>query len=194
MADTDTQKSIAGSIGTIVDYFVSPKRKAAEVYAKPNSPDEFYPASAIALDIASSGLSGSYARHTTDLAINESELYAKYALERFKDTVLPEFYKPAIGAGAYNATSLELLAGVALAKTIAEVNKDRISSIAAYAQVRSSDAISAANILGAVKGSVAVGSLAGGTTGGTSVGSLIIAGLTLYNGIAGGPDAPAPKA
>lgn len=188
MADTATQQSIAGSIGTIADYFVSPKRKAAEVYTKPNSPDEFYPAAAIALDIASSGLSGSYARHTTDLAINESELYAKYALERFKDTVLPEFYKPAIGAGAYNATSLEMLAGVALAKTIAEVNKDRISSIAAYAQVRSSDAISAANILGAVKGSVAVGSLAGGTTGGTSVGSLVTAGLTLYNGIAGGSD------
>ena len=79
---------------------------------------------------------------------------------------------------------------VALAKTIAEVNKDRISSIAAYAQVRSSDAISAANILGAVKGSVAVGSLAGGNTGGTSVGSLVTAGLTLYNGITGGPAAP----
>ena len=59
MADTATQQSIAGSIGTIADYFVSPKRKAAEVYTKPNSPDEFYPASAIALDIASSGLSGS---------------------------------------------------------------------------------------------------------------------------------------
>lgn len=188
MADPSTQ--LVTAIGTIADYFLSPTRKEVEVYTKANSPDCFYAAGCLVAGITSAALSTSYARHSTDAAYNDVASQTDSVFLKYKDEVLPEFYSHFATSGAYNSTSLQLLADNAYAKSVAESMRFRIDAVNAYTNARNVDGANSANALGALKGSIHVGSLGASQTT-SSVTGLLQAGITLFNGLSGSTGAGA---
>ena len=181
MAD-DVSNKLVTAIGTIADYFLSPTRKEVEVYTKANSPDCFYAAGCLVAGVTSAALSTSYARHSTDAAFADAEASVAATFRKYRDEVLPEFYSHFATSGVYNSTSLQLLAENAFAKTVAESVKYRVDLVNAYTNARAVDGNNAASALGALKGSIHVGSLGASQTQ-ASVTGLLQAGLTLYTGL-----------
>ena len=106
----------------------------------------------------------------------------KDEVKKFKDEVLPEFYSHFATSGVYNSTSLQLLAENAFAKTVADSVKYRVDLVNAYTNARAVDGNNAASAVGALKGSIHVGSLGASQTQ-SSVTGLLQAGLTLYTGL-----------
>lgn len=180
MADPSTE--LVKSIGTIADYFLSPTRKEVEVYTKANSPDCFYAAGCLVAGVTSAAISSSYARHSTDAAYADVQQQTEMLFRKYKDETVPEFHSHIATSGAYNNTSLQLMAENAFAKTVAEAMRLRIDAVNAYTNARAVDGNNAASALGALKGSIHVGSLGASQTQ-SSVTGLLQAGLTLYTGL-----------
>lgn len=129
-------------------------------YAIRNTEDCWYaPTCAIMTDLVPR-LALTNELYSKDTAAADSAASTQAIFDEFKDTALAKVYFPQCIANGYNATTAQLLANAAYAKTVSEANKNKLDWTTRYAGIRVQDLNVMSQLIQAIKNSKTVGNIA----------------------------------
>lgn len=128
-------------------------------YAIRNSEDCWYPPTCAIMTDLIPRLTAHDLEYSKATALADSTAAVDSIFQDFKDTALAKVYFPQCIANGYNATTAQLLANAAYAKTVSTAAQLKLDQVTKYAGIRVNDLQVMSQLIGAIRNSKTVGDI-----------------------------------